>query len=192
MRFFLLREVPFGGDGDFSKRALISRMNVELANDLGNLAQRSLSLIAKNCGGMLPEQATTTAEDRALLDTASALPAILRSHIDRQSLHDALEETWRVIRAANAYIDHQAPWALRRTDLERMGAVLRVLAETLRAIALVLQPFMPGSMARLLTQLAVPPSQRDFASLDRPMTPSMLPPPQGIFPRWVEDPEATS
>ena len=187
VRFFLLREVPLGADGDFSVRALIGRMNIELANDLGNLAQRSLSLIAKNCGGTLPDQAAPTPEDAALLDAASALPAALRAQIERQALHEALEETWRVIRAANAYIDHQAPWALRRTDPPRMGQVLRVLADTIRAVATVLQPFMPGSMDRLLTQLAVPRSERHFASLSTPLsTGVMLPAPQGVFPRWVE------
>ena len=187
VRFFLLREVPFGGDGDFSSRALIGRMNGELANDLGNLAQRSLSLIAKNCGGIVPERASPTPEDAALLDAASGLPAALRTHIGRQALNEAIEEVWRVIRAANAYIDHQAPWALRRTDPPRMGQVLRVLADTIRAIATVLQPFMPGSMDRLLTQLAVPQSERQLAALNAPSAAGvMLPAPQGIFPRWIE------
>lgn len=189
VRFFLLREVPFGGDGDFSVRALIGRMNVELANDLGNLAQRSLSLVAKNCGGLLPEAGPHTEADSALLDAARALPGKLRGLIDRQMLHDALEEIWRVIRAGNAYIDHQAPWALRKTDLTRMGHVLRVLADTLRIIAIVLQPFMPGSMGRMLDQLGVPATARSFAASNTKLTAeSVLPAPQGIFPRWVEEP----
>ncbi len=188
VRFFLLREVPFGGDGDFSRRALVSRLNVELANDLGNLAQRSLSLIAKNCGGLLPDQAPLAPEDATLLEAARALPAAMRPSIDRQALHEALEDTWRVIRAANAYIDYQAPWALRRTEPPRMGQVLRVLADTIRAVATVLQPFMPGSMDRLLTQLGVPCTQRHFAALATPLAAgTALPPPQGIFPRWVEN-----
>lgn len=188
VRFFLLREVPFGGDGDFSRRALINRMNVELANDLGNLAQRSLSLIAKNCGGRLPALAPHTDDDAALLSAATALPGLLRARLDRQAFHDALEETWKVIRAANAYIDRQAPWALRKTDPSRMAAVLRVLADTLRCVATVLQPFMPGSMSRMLDQLGVPEDARTLAALGTPVpdgTP--LPAPQGIFPRYVED-----
>jgi methionyl-tRNA synthetase len=120
VRFFLLREMPFGNDGDFSPKALISRLNVELANDLGNLAQRSLSMIARNCDGRLPAlPAALTEADTALLDQAAALPALLGAAIEGQAFHSALEEAWRVIRAANAYIDHQAPWALKKTDVVR-------------------------------------------------------------------------
>ena len=188
VRFFLLREVPFGNDGDFSRRALINRMNVELANDLGNLAQRSLSLVAKNCGGRLPATAARTEDDAALLAAATALPELLRARLDRQAFHDALEEVWKVIRGANAYIDRQAPWALRKTDPARMAAVLRVLADTLRSIATVLQPFMPDSMSRMLDQLGVPEDARTLAALDTPLPDGIaLPAPQGIFPRHVED-----
>jgi methionyl-tRNA synthetase len=189
VRFFLLREMPFGNDGDFSRRALISRLNVELANDLGNLAQRSLSMIARNCDGRLPPMPAPVAEaDARLLDQAAALPGLLGEAIEAQAFHTALEEAWRVIRAANAYVDHQAPWALRKTDVARMGGVLRVMAEVIRSVATVLQPFMPDSMGRLLDQLSVPPDARDFAALSRPLADgSLLPAPQGIFPRHVED-----
>jgi methionyl-tRNA synthetase len=98
-----------------------------------------------------------------------------------------LEEVWKVIRAANGYIDRQAPWALRRTDPPRMAVVLRVLADTLRAIATVLQPFMPDSMARMLDQLGVPVTARTLADLATPLADGAdLPPPQGVFPRYVE------
>jgi methionyl-tRNA synthetase len=188
VRYFLLREVPFGNDGDFSRRALVTRMNVELANDLGNLAQRSLSLIARNCGGTLPEIGARTAEDAEMLDAAAALPARLRGLLDRQAFHEALEEVWKVIRAANAYIDRQAPWALRKTDTVRMGVVLRVLADVLRHVATVLQPFMPGSMGRLLDQLAVPEDARDLAALAQKLPGGIaLPAPSGVFPRFIED-----
>ena len=191
IRFFLMREMPFGGDSDLSRRAIISRMNVELANDLGNLAQRTLSQIARNCEGVLPPQGAHTAEDTALLAPASLLPQIMHEQIDRQALTDALEEVWKVIRACNAYIDHQAPWKLKKTDAARMADVLRVLADALRIIATVLQPYMPGSMDRMLTQLGVEAGERDFAALDTPLPGGrVLPAPQGIFPRFVE-PEAT-
>jgi len=186
VRFFVLREVPFGNDGDFSDPALIRRLNGELANDLGNLAQRTLSQIARNLAGKLPGAAEPTVEDAALLDAARALPAVLRPLMDRMALSEALEEVWKVIRAANAYVDHQAPWALRKTDPARMGAVLRVLADALRPIATVLQPFMPGSMERLLDQLGVPEAERLLAGLDRNLPEgTSLPAPQGIFPRYV-------
>ena len=188
LRYFLLRELPFGSDGDLNRRALVTRLNVELANDLGNLAQRSLSLIARNCGGRLPGRGPATEDDRALLASAEALPALLRERLDRQAFHDALEEVWKVIRAANAYIDRQAPWSLAKTDPPRMGAVLRVLADALRVIATVLQPFMPGSMGRMLDQLGVPAEARALAALARPLPDgTVLPAPQGVFPRFVEN-----
>ena len=184
LRYFLLREMPFGNDGDFNRRALISRMNSELANDLGNLAQRSLSLVAKNLAGVLPERAPPTEDDAELLAQAAALPAAMAPKLLRQSYGEALDEAWRVIRAANGYIDRQAPWALRRTDPPRMAAVLRVLVDVLRGVATVLQPFMPGSMAAMLDQLGVPADARDFAALATPVPGGItLPPPQGIFPR---------
>jgi methionyl-tRNA synthetase len=187
IRYFLLREKPFGADGSMSHPAIVTRINVELANDLGNLAQRSLSMIARNLGGALPPHGSATEDDAALLDAANALPDLVRACMDRQTFHEALEEIWKVVRAANGYIDRQAPWALARTDKARMGAVLRVLADTLRVLATLLQPFMPGSMARMLDQLGVPDDARTLAALATPLPDgAALPPPQGVFPRYVE------
>ncbi len=189
VRYFLLREVPFGNDGDFSDQALIRRMNSELANDLGNLAQRTLTQIAKNLAGILPKATPPTPEDAALLDAATGLPERLRPLMDRLAFGEAIEEVWKVIRSANAYIDQQAPWALRKTDPTRMAAVLRVLVDTMRPIATVLQPVMPTSMAHMLDQLGIPPNTRDLASLATPLAGNIpLPPPAGIFPRFVETP----
>ena len=172
-----------GGDD----AALVRRMNVELANDLGNLAQRTLSQVAKNLGGVLPDRGAATPEDTVLLHAAAALPDLLRGHLARIAFGDALEEAWRVIRAANAYIDHQAPWALRKTDPARMATVLGVLAEVIRAVATVLQPFMPGSMGRMLDQLGVGQGDRSLAALAVPVPAgAVLPAPQGVFPRHVE------
>ncbi|GAN63838.1 methionyl-tRNA synthetase [Acetobacter indonesiensis NRIC 0313] len=187
VRFFLLREVPFGGDSDLSRKSLITRNNVELANDLGNLCQRTLSLVARNCGGVVSERRTVTEDDAHLLGQVSVLPQLMASQLERCALTDALEDVWKVIRAGNAYIDHQAPWALRKTDEERMKDVLRVLLDTLRGIATVLQPFMPQSMDRMLTQLGVEESERTFAALETLLPGGRtLPAPQGIFPRYVE------
>lgn len=187
VRFFLLREVPFGGDSDLSRKSLIMRNNVELANDLGNLAQRTLSLVARNCGGVLPERRTLTEEDTQLLNHVAVLPELMASQLDRCALTDALEDVWKVIRACNAYIDHQAPWALKKTDPERMNDVLRVLVDALRGIATMLQPYMPQSMDRMLTQLGVTEEERTFAALETPLPGGrVLPAPQGIFPRYVE------
>jgi methionyl-tRNA synthetase len=187
VRFFLLREVPFGGDGDFSRKALISRLNVELANDLGNLAQRTLSFIAKNAGGVVPARGELLEADLVLMAAADALTDEVRDAVGRLAFHEALEEVWKVIRSANAYIDHQAPWALRKTDTTRMNTVLRVLVDVLRTVGILLQPFMPESMGKLLDQLGVAPDARAVSALDGPMADgAALPVPFGIFPRFVE------
>jgi methionyl-tRNA synthetase len=186
-RYYLLREKPFGGDGSISYKGIATRMTVELANDLGNLAQRTLSLIARNCGGALPAHGQATEDDLVLLSSADALLPAVREFMDRQVFHEALEEIWKVIRAANAYIDRQAPWTLNKTDKPRMAAVLRILADTIRIVATLLQPFMPTSIARMLDQLGVPPDVRDFEGLGQPIQAGQaLPTPQGVFPKYVE------
>jgi methionyl-tRNA synthetase len=187
VRYYLLREKPFGGDGSISYRGIATRINVELANDLGNLAQRSLSLIARNLDGVLPAKGTETLEDAGLLTMADALPGLVRAAIERQTFHEALDEIWKLIRAANVYIDHQAPWALNKTDKARMATVLRVLVDTIRVIATLLQPFMPTSMANMLEQLGVPVHARTIAALEAPLADGIhLPAPRGVFPRYVE------
>ncbi len=189
VRYFMLREVPFGSDGDFSHRAMVGRINGDLANDLGNLAQRVLSMVAKNCGGQVPEPGPLTEDDQALLGQSSGLIDRLRGHFDRQQFHVALVDIWQVVSAANGYVDHQAPWALRKSDPPRMATVLWVLAEVLRHLGILVQPFMPTSAGRLLDQLAVPADRRAFAALtsaDALVAGTPLPRPQGIFPRYVE------
>src|SRR6266436_3037873 len=189
MRYFLLREVPFGNDGDFSRSAMIRRINSELANDLGNLAQRSLAMINKNCAAKVPVRGVFTAADEAFLAKAQALLGQVLAECDVQAFHKALDHLWFVIGESNRYIDEQAPWALRKTDPARMETVLYVLAEVLRHLAILVQPFMPDAMSKLLDQLAVPKHERDFAALTaehalKSGTP--LPAPQGVFPRYVE------
>ncbi len=187
VRYFLLREVPFGNDGDFSRKALISKLNSELANDLGNLAQRTLSFIAKNAGGVVPVLGEALPADEALLAQAAALPELLRAALTRLAFNDGLEDIWKLVRAANAYIDHQAPWALRKTDPARMATVLLVLLEALRSIGILLQPFMPERMAALLDQLGVAPDARQLVALQTRMRPGdALPSPAGIFPRYID------
>jgi methionyl-tRNA synthetase len=187
VRFFLLREVPFGNDGDFSRKALISRTNAELANGIGNLAQRTLSFIAKNAGAAVPPKGVLHEADHALLDAANALPEKVRGAVNRLAFHEALDEVWKVIRAADGYIDHQAPWTLKKTDIDRMNTVLFVLVAVLRIVAVLLQPFMPDSMAKLLDQLGVAPEARQLAALEDALVAGKpLPAPAGIFPRFVE------
>src|SRR5689334_21024469 len=179
VRYFLLREVPFGNDGDFQRRALIGRLNADLANAYGNLCQRVLSIVAKNCGEKVPAKGPLTAADTALLDRAKALLAIVRTELDEQAFHRALTAIWEVIADANRYVDAQAPWALAKTDLARRDTVLWVLAETIRRVTLLVQPFMPESTGKILDQLAVPPEGRAFAAFDSELQPgTTLPKPQ--------------
>ncbi|GAB4394334.1 MAG: methionine--tRNA ligase [Kiloniellaceae bacterium] len=192
VRYFLLREVPFGNDGDFSHKAMVGRMNYDLANQFGNLAQRVLSMIAKNCGGQVPQPQDLAPEDEALLKAAADLLGSLREDMDRQQFHSALTKTWEVVGEANRYIDHAAPWTLKKTDPARMATVLYVLAETIRRLALLTQPVMPDATAKMLDQLAVLAEARDFASLEDRLVPGTpLPKPEGVFPRFVEE-EAAS
>lgn len=193
VRYYLLREVPFGNDGYISHETMVSRINGDLANDIGNLAQRSLSMIAKNCDGMVPEPGDFTADDEKLLNSAAGVIEKVRTEFDRQAFHRGLEAIWQVVSDANRYVDAQAPWALRKTDPPRMGTVLYVLAETIRHLAILIQPVMPESSANMLDQLAVSPDARSFAhyGADHALAAGTpLPKPSPVFPRHVDE-EAT-
>jgi len=188
LRYFLLREVPFGNDGDFSRKAMVGRMNYDLANQFGNLSQRVLSMIAKNCDGKVPLPQALEPQDEELLSAATALLQEVRGEIDRQQFHTVLTRIWEVVGAANRYIDHAAPWSLKKTDPARMATVLYVLSETIRRLALLCQPVMPDAMTTMLDQLAVATTARDFAALENKLEAgTALPPPQPIFPRFVEE-----
>lgn len=166
VRYFLLREVPFGQDGDFSRAAMVNRTNGELADVLGNLANRVLNLIAKNCEGRLPALAGFPAP---LAEATAGLPARMDALLDRQEFHLALEAAFALAREANGYVTVEAPWALRKTDPARMAHVLRHLHDALRALATVLAPFMPGTMGAMLDQLGVPAGARGLAALATPL-----------------------
>ena len=182
VRYFLLREVPFGNDGDFARKALVNRLNGELADALGNLANRTLSLIQRNCEGRLPAPAERDASDAALFGSLDTMLDTVRNQLEQQHFHLALETVFASVRDANGYITQQAPWALKKTDMVRMAAVLRHLHTALRAYATVLQPFMPGTMAALLDQLGVPADARDFAAMAEPLAEGTpLPPPAPLF-----------
>jgi methionyl-tRNA synthetase len=182
LRYFLLREVPFGNDGDFARKALIGRLNGELADGLGNLAQRTLSLLQRNCEGRLPAPAAIAEADRAFMAQLDTLAASVGKHLEDQQFHLALEAVMAVVREANGYITQQAPWALRKTDPARMLVVLRHLHTAIRAFATVLQPFMPDGMARLLDQLGVPEAARGLGDLATPLPEgTALPPPSPLF-----------
>jgi methionyl-tRNA synthetase len=189
LRFFFLREVPFGQDGNYSHEAIVARINADLANGVGNLAQRSLTMIAKNFGGVLPAPGALSANDTAMLAAADAMIGKAREAMKTRQLHQALNAVWAVVADADRYFAGEAPWALAKTDPARQGTVLHTTAEVIRQVAILAQPFMPQSSARMLDLLAVPPSERDFAALGggtRIAAGSRLPPPAPVFPRYVE------
>jgi methionyl-tRNA synthetase len=190
LRYFLLREVPFGQDGNYSREGIVQRINADLANDLGNLAQRSLSMIAKNCCGVMPVPGELTQADETILAAADGALARVEHAIDDFAIHRAIEIVWALIADANRYFAGEEPWAHKKTNPKRMETILYVTAEVLRQIAILMQPVMPGSAAKLLDQLGVPANARDFAALKaRLKSGRELPAPQAIFPRHVRTEE---
>lgn len=189
LRYFFLREVSFGQDGNYSHEAIVGRVNADLANDLGNLAQRSLSMIAKNCEGRVPPAGTLTDADRAMLAQADGLLAKTRTAMQDFALHVVLADIWAVVAEANRYFANNEPWKLSKSDPARRDTVLYVTIETIRQVAILTQPVMPQSMAKLLDLLSVPTEARDFASLGeagRLSSGTALPAPSAVFPRYVE------
>jgi methionyl-tRNA synthetase len=192
IRYFFLREVPFGQDGNYSFEAIATRINAELANDLGNLAQRSLSMIGKQLGGIMPTPGALSDNDQAILASADAMLAGAREAMKTQQIHLMLNQIWTVVADANRYFAGEAPWALAKTDPARQATVLYVTAEVIRQIAILAQPVIPASAGKLLDLLAVPADERDFTRLGgghRLASGVALPAPAGVFPRYVE-PEA--
>ena len=203
VRYFFLREVPFGQDGNYSHEAIVNRMNADLANDIGNLAQRSLSMIARNCASAVPAPlgAQPTAEDLAILGRADALLGEARRHMESFLIHLYVGAVFDVVAETNRYFANSEPWKLARSDPARMRLVLYVTIEALRVSAILLQPIMPGSMGKLLDLIGVPADRRTFAALEagdaagslgaphRLEAGRALPAPMPVFPRYVE-PEA--
>ncbi len=192
VRYFLLREVPFGNDGNYTRDSMLRTINADLANNVGNLAQRTLSMIHKNCGGKIPK-ANRTEEDARFNDIGHAKLEVLREQMQNQRFHLVLEKIISISSEANNYIDAQAPWKLKKTDPERMETVLYTLAETIRQIAILLQPFIPNAANALLDQLAIPEDQRLFSHLSEEylLKPGAeIPKPEPIFPRLEEEKEA--
>jgi len=190
MRYFFLREVPFGQDGNYNHEAIVARINADLANDLGNLAQRSLSMIAKQLGGVLPEPGAFSDNDKAMLAEADAMIGVTRSAMAAQQIHHWLNTVWAVVAEANRYFAGEAPWALAKTDPARQKTVLYVTAEVVRQIAILTQPVMPLASAKLLDSLGIPDGDaRTFAALGgatRIAPGTALPAPQAVFPRYIE------
>ena len=191
LRYFLLREVPFGQDGNYSHEAIVNRINADLANDLGNLAQRSLTMVARQFRRRAAEAGRAfSANDQAILAAADAMIGKAREAMATQQLHQVLNAVWAVVADANRYFAGEAPWALAKTDPARQGTVLYVTAEVLRQIAILAQPFMPASAAKTARSAwRCPAAERDFAFLGgkhRIAAGAKLPAPAPVFPRYVE------
>ena len=191
LRYFLLREVVFGQDGSYSAEAIVNRVNADLANSFGNLAQRTLSFIARNCDGVLPTGGREEAADAELLArVAEATRDELPRHFEALELSQGIEAWLRAVFACNQYIDAQAPWTLRKTDPDRMRAVLATLYAAIRDLAVAIAPVIPAASAKLLDQMGIPAGERDYAALadagsyDRLAASGfMLAAPTPIFPR---------
>ena len=189
VRYYFMREVVFGADGSYSPETIATRINADLANGLGNLAQRSLSMIAKGFGGVVPAPVDLTQADTALLAKADALYATCREAMDRQAIKSWLDAMWDVIGEGDRYFASEKPFD-KAHSAERKGTILYVTAEVVRQLAILVQPAMPASAAKLLGLLAQEEgAARSFAALGeggrlKPGTP--LPEPQGVFPRYVD------
>ena len=164
LRYFLLREVSFGQDGSYSPEAIVTRVNAELANAFGNLAQRTFAFIAKNLGGAMPDRGRVDDADGVLIEEVVVACAALKTAFDDLMLSHGIEAWLRGVYACNQYIDVQAPWSLRKTDPERMHAVLATLIRTIRMLAIAILPVVPDGAARILDLLGA--EGRDHAAVD--------------------------
>jgi methionyl-tRNA synthetase len=190
LRYFLLAEVPFGKDGGYSAEAIVTRCNAELANSFGNLAQRVLSMVFKNLGGELTSFQPAEADSALLLQVAVTCRDDLPRSFEALDFSVGIEAWMRAVFACNQYVDEQAPWTLRKTDPERMRAVLLTLFKAVRDLAIAIRPVVPSSADRLLDQMGVPADERDFAALVDPdwfarlaASDFRLAQPVGVFPR---------
>nr|WP_314260065.1 methionine--tRNA ligase [uncultured Devosia sp.] len=186
VRYFFLREVSFGNDGDYSNEKLTNRVNADLANNLGNLAQRSLSMINKNCEAKVPQPGALTEADEAIIAEVTAALEAAQKAMDEQLVHEATGALVAALSSANNYFAGQEPWALKKTDPERMATVLYVTADTVRRLTIPMLAFVPASAARLLDQLSISPANRQLAAsiLANQLVPGTeLPVPQGVFAR---------
>ncbi|ANY20656.1 Methionine--tRNA ligase [Tsuneonella dongtanensis] len=188
LRYFLLAEVPFGKDGSFSAEAIVTRCNAELANSFGNLAQRVLSMIFKNLDGALRADLPVFDADTDLSDFVAREIGTMHERFEELAFSEGIEAWMRAVFACNAYVDDQAPWALRKTDPERMTAVLMTLVRQVRDLAIAIRPVVPSSIDRLLDQMGIAENARDFAALaNRDWLSALgdfrLSQPIGVFPR---------
>jgi methionyl-tRNA synthetase len=166
LRYYLLREVSFGQDGTYSAEAIVRTANADLANSFGNLAQRSLSMIFKNLDGKLSSDYAQAQDDLDLLSEVNEMArSCLPTAFEQLAFSSGIEDWLRAVFACNQYVDTQAPWALRKTDPERMRAVLMTLFKVVRTLAIAIRPVVPAAADTLLDQMGIAADARDFAAL---------------------------
>lgn len=154
-RYFLVREVPFGGDGDFSRTAFINRYNADLANDMGNLLNRTLPMLERYFNGVIPSPGKVEKADKRLMELAGELPLKLEKSLEKLEFHSSLSYIWELVNFSNKYVDEMAPWKLFKEDKQRLQTVIYNLIETLRIISLAISPFMPETAEKMEKQLGV-------------------------------------
>ncbi len=184
LRYFMLKAMPFGNDGDFSKERMIEIINADLANNIGNLAQRCLSMIQKNCAGKIPE--FTATQHNLLNSLYNDRWLKYRESMMKFAYHDALAQVAAAAGDLNNYFAENEPWRLRKTDIVKMQNVLYSTIEGLRIVALLLQPYCPNAAGKLLDQLAVSSNERNFSNIGDKFALQAgtdLPPPNPVFPR---------
>jgi methionyl-tRNA synthetase len=182
VRYFMMREVIFGNDGNYSRSGLVNRVNSELANKIGNLAQRTLSFIAK-IDGKVPS-AESVSEDNEIFTFCKNLLPQIDEAMERQDFNFVLDQIIEIAEKANSYIDEQAPWKLKNDNPSKMAEVLYVILEAIRYIGIYLQPFTPDASDKMLQQLGIDKADRGFDALDKRLAPgASLPKPEPIFPR---------
>jgi methionyl-tRNA synthetase len=192
VRYYMMREISFGNDGSFSQSSFILRVNSELSNKIGNLVQRTLSMVHKNCDASIPNYTTDKIDDLYkiyILVEAQLLFEKVKDRIQEYQFHKALEEILLFVDHVNIFVDQEAPWGLKKTDPARMAEVLYTVLESVRYFAILLLPFIPDSANKILDQLLVPIEQRSFQFLtkDRALGGGKITSPAGVFPRIVSE-----
>ena len=184
LRYFLLREVSFGQDGSYSEEAIVTRCNADLANNFGNLVQRCLSIIAKNCDGKVPSPGELTTEDKKLLSAIDLAQSVANKAMNDLAISSALEAIWLAMNSANLYFAEQAPWSVRKTDPERADTILFVAAEAVRRLAILASWAIPVGSDKILDLLAQPSNARQFSNIKDILEVGLkLPEPVGVYPR---------
>ena len=187
IRYFLLKEIPFGEDGNYSEKLLINRINSELANDLGNLFQRVLSMLYKYFEGVLPDKNELNNQDNYLLNLPYSTLEILDKHMNKLQFNLAIDAIWKIVKSANVYVDTSEPWKLFKEDKERLKTVMYTLIVTIYKISILVQPFLPNAAKNMLTQLKQK-EYLNFDNIDNSLNSGLkLKKPIILFPKIIKD-----